>query len=326
MPKESLYPHVPKSRQPKFPHVPGGRPVVLPQTEKASAELKYFWVEKNLPYDTWAIVEAWPGGTVRSPFETKEEAVKQEEEIAEGIWEIKQVPSPQEKFPKQHEVLKGFYPYEIIEYHDDGDLTIQSLEPLPRPKVGFKKGYIFVVTTDGKIFKQERLPATTEKLYQRGPDGYPIGADKIMRDAWGPIPDPDQPFWSGKGFIKPVKIYGWQWSPDYHSWRAYVRFPDGTETWTSPLKQTGGNLERLASTEGDPIRKFCCRQCGECAPKELLEDGRFLDRISWLRSHYKEKHPGMWGSPMTVEDGEPVPPQYRHLVGLVSEPLPKEAE
>ena len=129
MSKEPLYPHVPRGKQPLFPHVPKGRQVVLPQTEKASAELKYFWVEKNLPYNTWAIVEAWPGGTVRSPFETKEEAVKHEEEIAEGIWTLKQVPSPQEKFPKQHEVLKGFYPYEIIEYHDDGDLTIQSLEP-----------------------------------------------------------------------------------------------------------------------------------------------------------------------------------------------------
>ena len=87
------------------------------------------------------------------------------------------------------------------------------------------------------------------------------------------------------------------------------------------------NLDLLASTEGDPIRKFCCRLCGECAPKELLEEGRFLDRISWLRSHYQAKHPGMWGkmSPMTVEDGEPVSPQYRHLTSLVSEPLPEDA-
>jgi len=170
-----------------------------------------------------------------------------------------------------------------------------------------------------------KLPAT-EKLYQRGTDGYPIGSDKIMRDDWGPIPNPEQPFWSGKGFIKPVKIYGWQWSPDYHSWRAYVKFPDGTETWTSPLKQT---LELLASTEGDPIRKFCCRQCGECAPTDLLAEGKFLDRISWLRSHYQTKHPGMWGKrlPLTmIKDFEPVSPQYRRLVGLVSDPLPKEAD
>jgi uncharacterized membrane protein (UPF0127 family) len=102
------------------------------------------------------------------------------------------------------------------------------------------------------VLRGERLPQTlpaSEKRYQRGADGYPVGADKIMRDAWGPIPDPGQPFWSGKGFVKPVKIYGWQFSPDYNHWRAYVRFPDGTETWTSPMKQTvtaGG--ERLPQT------------------------------------------------------------------------------
>ena len=130
------------------------------------------------------------------------------------------------------------------------------------PHVPKSRQPLFPHTTRGQQFSS--LP--TEKLYQRGPDGYPVGADKIMRDAWGPIPDPDQPFWSGKGFIKPVKIYGWQWSPDYHSWRAYVRFPDGTETWTSPLKQTGGSLELLASTEGDPIRKFCCSFVPGCRP------------------------------------------------------------
>ena len=85
------------------------------------------------------------------------------------------------------------------------------------------------------------------------------------------------------------------------------------------------SIDLLASTEGDPIRKFCCRQCGECAPKELLEEGKFPERIAWLRQHYEEKHPGMWGkmSPMTiVEDGELVSPEYRYLTGWVDEPLP----
>lgn len=88
-----------------------------------------------------------------------------------------------------------------------------------------------------------------------------------------------------------------------------------------------GSINLLAKTEGDPISKYCCSQCGECAPEELLEEGRFLDRINWLRQHYEERHPGMWGemSPMTVEDGELVPPQYHHLADLVSEPLPKDA-
>ena len=58
---------------------------------------------------------------------------------------------------------------------------------------------------------------------------------------------------------------------------------------------TPATINLLASTEGDPLRKFCCRQCGECAAKELLEEGRFPDRIAWLRHHYVAKHPGMWG-------------------------------
>ncbi len=250
MPRESLYPHVPKGKQPLFPHVPKGRQVVLPQTEKASAELKYFWVEKNLPYDTWAIVEAFPGGTVRSPFKTTVEAIKREHEIgAEYGWKIKEAPAPQSQFPKQHETLKRLYPYEFIEYHDDGDLTLQLLMP-PKGKtwsVPFRelvKGDIMVVTTDGQTFRQELL----------------------------------------------------------------------------------------AKTEGDPLRKFCCRQCGECAPPELLEEGRFPDRIAWLRSHYKAKHPGIWGKgierlpQVIIGGGEMIPSQYRHLVGFISEPLPREAE
>lgn len=57
-------------------------------------------------------------------------------------------------------------------------------------------------------------------------------------------------------------------------------------------------VQLYAKTEGDPrgrVTKFCCRYGDWCAPPELLEEGRFLDRIAALRQHYKEKHPGMWG-------------------------------
>jgi hypothetical protein len=97
--------------------------------------------------------------------------------------------------------------------------------------------------------------------------------------------------------------------------------------WGDPMTQD--TIDYLAKTEGDPLRKFCCRQCGECAPVALLEEGKFPERIAWLRSHYKEKHPGIWGKqqpsqvlPQTIEGGEPVPPQYRDLIGFISEPLP----
>lgn len=54
-------------------------------------------------------------------------------------------------------------------------------------------------------------------------------------------------------------------------------------------------INLLAKTEGEPITKFCCRFSDACAPPELLEEGKFPERIAWLRKHYKEKHPGMWG-------------------------------
>lgn len=36
----------------------------------------HYKVEENKPYGTWAVVELWNGGLVRSPYKTKEEAVK----------------------------------------------------------------------------------------------------------------------------------------------------------------------------------------------------------------------------------------------------------
>lgn len=51
-----------------------------------------------------------------------------------------------------------------------------------------------------------------------------------------------------------------------------------------------------------PPKQFCCRICGECCPKNLLKDGLFLERMIWLRQHYKQSHPGKWGNPITKED------------------------
>jgi len=88
-------------------------------------------------------------------------------------------------------------------------------------------------------------------------------------------------------------------------------------------------INLLAATEGDPLRKFCCRQCGQCAPKELLEEGKFPERIAWLRHHYKEKHPGMWGkvavTPVTPEvtkeymTNEPSPPSPKRELEFVAD-------
>lgn len=165
--------------------------------------------------------------------------------------------------------------------------------------------------------------------------------DKRVRHAWvetesGYIWEPEtRKFYTKLGFDNVASPVAQQrYTPTEASIMAARTSNFGPWTEQERLQYLGGEtgllpqtLQLLTSTEGNPARKFCCRLCGECAPKKLLEEGRFLDRISWLRSHYKEKHPGMWGkmSPMTVEDGEPVSPEYRHLISLVREPLPREA-
>jgi hypothetical protein len=79
---------------------------------------------------------------------------------------------------------------------------------------------------------------TLKHVYQRGSDGYPVGGDNIMRGAWGRIPNPNQPFQNGMStgpfFVKPVKIYAWDWSESFHRWSAFVRFSNGTEIWSYP--------------------------------------------------------------------------------------------
>ncbi len=107
----------------------------------AIPSVKRYWVEKNLPYDTWAIVELWPTGTVRTPFVSKQEAVDREEEIAKvSGWTIRRVESPMERFPKQVEALLRLKPYKVLHYAEGGDLTVQS------------RGAEYMVMTNGHVF------------------------------------------------------------------------------------------------------------------------------------------------------------------------------
>ncbi len=63
-------------------------------------------------------------------------------------------------------------------------------------------------------------------------------------------------------------------------------------------------VDSFPAPEGDPLSKFCCRECGECAPNELLEEGKFPERMDWLRKHYAAKHPEMGGKHVMAQAGE----------------------
>ena len=40
-----------------------------------------------------------------------------------------------------------------------------------------------------------------------------------------------------------------------------------------------------------PLKSFRCSICGRPAPKEYLADGKFEQRMAWLRRHRKRQHP-----------------------------------
>jgi len=89
------------------------------------------------------------------------------------------------------------------------------------------------------------------------------------------------------------------------------QFPHAT---ARPQKQT--------ETAGPlPVVTVICPICGK--EIEVLEYNA-VTRSDALREHLKKEHPKHPLLPqIIIEGGEPVPPQYRHLVGLISEPLPE---
>ena len=80
---------------------------------------------------------------------TRTEALKRHIERAHGEAREATLLDPK-RFPKRTEALKKLKGYEIVEVHDDGDLTVSS------------QGKLYVVTTEGQIFEQKYLPQTTK--------------------------------------------------------------------------------------------------------------------------------------------------------------------
>lgn len=50
-------------------------------------------------------------------------------------------------------------------------------------------------------------------------------------------------------------------------------------------------LYDLQRTAQNPLRHFRCRICKAAVPERLLAHSKFEERMSWLRRHYREKHP-----------------------------------
>lgn len=116
----------------------------------------------------------------------------------------------------------------------------------------------------------------TPRLYQRGDNGYPIGADEIMKQAYGVIPEAIE-FQHGGGRGTPERVHGWQWSSDFSCWSALVTFADGWHGFTYPVpeQQRTTPQHALASTSSTSPRDF--RQITDSIIR-LLEQGTALAR------------------------------------------------
>ena len=72
-------------------------------------------------------------------------------------------------------------------------------------------------------------------LRQRDPEtGFPVGADAIMREACGQIPDQTVFQNQSYGYEKPLEVHGWQWNTTFNRWSALVTFADGWTGFTYP--------------------------------------------------------------------------------------------
>lgn len=80
---------------------------------------------------------------------------------------------------------------------------------------------------------------TNANLRSRGTNGFPVGADDLMKAAYGKIPDCNrfQNHQTG-GFEVATEVHGWQWSITFRRWSALVTLADGWHGFSFPEKAT----------------------------------------------------------------------------------------
>lgn len=92
-------------------------------------------------------------------------------------------------------------------------------------------------------------------LYQRGEDGYPVGAGADLRKSYGPIPDSELfQHQSGYRTEKPAQVHGWEWSVTFGRWRALVTFADGWRGVTWPYVEHPSS-KRFPSAAAQAIKE-----------------------------------------------------------------------
>ncbi len=132
-------------------------PSPIAQTDRTGEGVREYRVQENAACGTWSIVELWPGGISRSPFQTRQEAKEWEEEFARRQGQrVRQVEFSNDElallglqnFPRRTQAIGGLGDYDVIYVHRNGSLTVRS------------RGKFYIVTTDGGIHEWEHLSGT----------------------------------------------------------------------------------------------------------------------------------------------------------------------
>ena len=316
MAKEPLFPHVPRKKEPLFPHEPRGRrPEKLPSVKKGGSFVIGHDYMGNL-----IITHTDRPGDIFLQFESDRQLVY---DILKK-WELK-------------EVEKGW--------------SVQIKDTEPRASI--------LDELWGSSAQPQNLPQTRKhKPTKPVRDDVDIGTwverdrmgiwitDKYTNETIAEWWDEDAREMFDQGFFKPgdirqQTITGRTFEDSVIDYAESVGILAGggkylAQTvrdayyWTAINKDTGEIVESLApyTSSGRALRggkTFALRHWKGTALVEVWKQpNRYSEKLK-IAPVASELVTTPLGKLPQVE-GEPVPPQYRHLTSLVNEPLPKEAE
>lgn len=256
MPKEALYPHVPKNKEPLFPHRPPGSTIPEPLAREFRRELR------KLP--AWKLQEAFDKLRMGEPTTGIDILDKHRAEalnaVKEALWERR----------KLSEYVKLSIPFFGA---GAGELQWETV---------LEEKIIMVTVTNIVGVKQYDLEIDFRDSTAR------ISNLVVGRSLPFKATSKGKLWWFATINDIPVEV-------EVSGIRllTQIQLEDAFANSIARIEEV--SISSLAQTEGNPVSKYCCRRCGDCAPEELLGEGKFPERISWLRRHYQGKHPGIWG-------------------------------
>jgi len=299
--KGPLYPHVTKSKEPLFPHTTRGQVSRLPQTELRD-KARELWVKacewEKIPPDSKFVI-----------FSEDNPYMKEYHEAMGRLLRFKQVQSGQwrsavtivQRLPQTEAKRTAYY----VQYWSP-ESDPENAQPYYW-KTAFKTLY-------------EALDEATE-CERKKPDAF--GIDVYSREErWEPFEENPR-YGSWEGIEDTVKTYDRKGRVTSDERQPSARLPQTSHPWQSPLREYKDHLELLYRWDPDEFyeeKKLIGKAIKERNDglKKILPQftlGGLRSALNFCFSLY-----GPSALPSTI------PPEHRHLLEWVNEPLPPEAD